>query len=104
VLTFKKGRARSDVPRPAYRSRSLRRVKTKTPGGRLVTHYEKRDRGVPRCPVTGLPLGGVNFKAYRFGIPRRAPSRPYGGVLSHRALARALKLAVRSESAAPQQS
>lgn len=79
------------MPRPAYRSRSLRRVKTRTPGGRTVVHYEKRAKGPPRCPITGLPLNGMNRKIYRFGVSLRAPSRPYGGVLSHKALARALR-------------
>lgn len=83
------------MPRPAYRSRSLRRVKVRTPGGRTVVHYEKRAKGVPKCPVTNLPLGGMNHKVYRFGISIRAPNRPYGGVFSHKVLARALRLAVR---------
>jgi len=83
------------MPRPAYRSRSLRRVKVKTPGGRTVVHYEKRAKGVPRCTVTGQPLGGVNSKVYRFGISTRAPSRPFGGVVSHKVLARAIRYAVR---------
>ena len=83
------------MPRPAQRSRTLRRVKAKTPGGRTVTHYEKRAKGVPRCPVTGIPLGGMNAKVYRSGVSIRAPNRPYGGVYSHKVLARALRLAVR---------
>jgi large subunit ribosomal protein L34e len=85
------------MPRPAYRSRSLRRVKVRTPGGRLIIRYEKRAKGVPRCPITGLPLGGMNAKIYRFGIPIRAPSRPYGGVYSHKVLAHAIRLAVRQQ-------
>jgi large subunit ribosomal protein L34e len=50
---------------------------------------------VPKCPVTGLPLGGMNVRVYRFGVSIRAPRRPYGGVYSHKVLARALRLAVR---------
>jgi large subunit ribosomal protein L34e len=83
------------MPRPAQRSRTLRRIKVRTPGGRTVTRYEKRAKGVPKCPVTGLPLGSMNMRVYRFGVSIKAPRRPYGGVYSHKVLARALRLAVR---------
>jgi len=83
------------MPRPAQRSRTLRRVRVKTPGGRTATRYEKRAKGAPRCPVTGLLLGGMNAKVYRFGVSIRAPRRPYGGVYSHKVVARGLRLAVR---------
>ena len=83
------------MPRPAHRSRSVRRIKRKTPGGRTAVHYEKKAKGVPRCPVTGLAIGGMDKKIYRFGVRVRAPSRPYGGVFSHKVLARGLRLAAR---------
>lgn len=85
------------MPRPAYRSRSLRRVMVKTPGSRTVIHYEKRPLGAPRCPITGLVIGGMNGKIYRTGVKIRAPSRPYGGVYSHKVIARAIRLAVRGQ-------
>mgnify|MGYP001626246657 CR=1 FL=1 len=85
------------MPRPAYRSRRLRRVNKRTPGGRTVVHYEKRAKGAPRCPVTGLPINGMDRRVYRFGVRVRAPSRPYGGVFSHKVLARGLRLAVRGQ-------
>ncbi|MEZ0320195.1 MAG: 50S ribosomal protein L34e [Pyrobaculum sp.] len=84
------------MPRPALRTKSKRKVKVKTPGGRTVVHYEKKAKGVPKCPITKKPLGGMNMKVYRFGISIRAPSRPYGGFYSHKVLARALRIAVRS--------
>lgn len=83
------------MPRPAYRSRSVRRVKKKTPGGRTVVHYEKKAKGAARCPITGLKIGGLDKKIYRFGISIKPPNRPYGGVYSHKVLARALRRAVR---------
>ncbi|MFN3804560.1 MAG: 50S ribosomal protein L34e [Pyrobaculum sp.] len=69
------------MPRPAYRSKGIRRVATRTPGGRTVTHYERRRDKGRRCPVTGLSIPEAN--------------RPYGGVFSHKVLARAIKNAVR---------
>jgi len=83
------------MPRPAQRSKTLRRMKVRTPGGVTVTRYGKRAKGVPKCPVTGLPLSGMNAKVYRLGVSIRAPSRPYGGAYSHKVVARALRLAVR---------
>ncbi len=82
--------------RPALRSRSLRRVQRRTPGGRTVTHYSKKFASPPRSAITGEPIQGVGkrAKAERGGF--RAPSRPYGGYVSHKVLERALRLAVRS--------
>jgi len=85
--------------RPAYRSRSLRRVKVRTPGGRLVVHYEKRFSSPPRCAISGVVLQGMDAKRLKTDhSPIKAPSRPYGGYVAHFILARALRLAVRRSS------
>lgn len=82
--------------RPAYRSRSLRRVKTRTPGGRLVVCYEKRFSSPPRCAISGAVLQGMNVKRAKTDhTPIKPPSRPYGGYVAHFVLARALRIATR---------
>ena len=82
--------------RPMYRSRSLRRIKVRTPGGRLVVHYEKRFASPPEDPITKQPLFGINYKRVKTDhSPMRPPSRPYGGVYSHKVIARAIRIAVR---------
>ncbi len=82
--------------RPAYRSRSLRRAKVRTPGGDVHTHYWKRFAGVPRCALSGAILQGMDQRRVKTRHARIRPvSRPYGGYISHRVLSRAIKLAVR---------
>ena len=84
------------MPRPALRSRSLRRVKVRTPGGRTVVHYEKRKHNIPKCALCKKPLRGVGkltAKEERKGI--RMPTRPFGGYLCHSCLEKALKRALR---------
>lgn len=35
--------------RPQFRSRSIKKVKRRTPGGKLVTHFRKEKTGKPKC-------------------------------------------------------
>jgi len=75
---------------PRYRSRTFRRVKVRLPSGKTVTHYARRKPGRATCPVTGQELHGVPQMLPRklSGVPKssRRPSRPYGGVLSSKAM------------------
>jgi large subunit ribosomal protein L34e len=84
------------MPRPALRSRKLRRVNVKTPGGRNATHYEKRTSSRPRCAICGRPLSGIDIAMVKTKHVRGPTvSRPYGGYVCHRCLSLALRLAVR---------
>ena len=47
------------MPRPMYRSRSLKRKKICTPSGNVVTHYTEKRTGTPHCAECGAILGGV---------------------------------------------
>ena len=47
------------MPRPQLRSRSLKRVKKKLPGGAFVTHYSKRRPSGAKCAKCKAPLRGV---------------------------------------------
>ncbi|MEZ0249245.1 MAG: 50S ribosomal protein L34e [Thermoproteus sp.] len=82
--------------RPALRSRSLRRVQRRTPGGRAAIHYYKRFAAPPKSAISGEPIQGVEKRIKTDRSPARMPSRPYGGYVSHKVLERALRLAVRS--------
>ncbi len=69
------------------RSRKLRRVYVRTPGGRTVVHYEKRKHDVPKCAICKRPLNGfpkLRTKDLRKG--HRPPSRIFGGYLCHQCL------------------
>ena len=48
--------------RRALRSRSLRRVKVKTPGGKVVTHYRRKTPKKAHCAECGAILPGVASK------------------------------------------
>ncbi len=47
------------MPRPMYRSRSLRRVYVRLPGGETTIHYERRKPRQAVCAICGKPLNGV---------------------------------------------
>lgn len=85
--------------RPAYRSRSLRRVCKRTPGGKTVIHFEKRKPNPAHCALCGRVLHGVpRLRPVELRkLPKRArrPERPYGGYLCPACLARLLKEAAR---------
>lgn len=77
---------------PRYRSRSKRHVYVRTPGGRTTIHYIARKPKVGRCQVTGEILKGVPrasaAERKRLAKTKKRPQRPYGGVLSSRAMRR----------------
>lgn len=83
-----------------YRTRSWRRVKRVTPGGRLVVHYEKRKPGKAKCAICGTELHGVPAlrpsKLGKLAKTEKRPERPYGGVICPKCLMRGLKVAVRA--------
>lgn len=68
-----------------HRSRSLRRVYVKTPGGTTKLQFRKRKPSKAHCAGCGMVLGGVPrerpFKMKQLGKTQKRPERPYGGVL-----------------------
>jgi len=66
------------------RSRTMRRIHVRTPGGRNVVHY-RRNRKPSRahCASCGTVLHGMKAIAHRAlrALPKTAkrPERPYGG-------------------------
>jgi large subunit ribosomal protein L34e len=81
------------------RSRSLKRVWRRTPGGRTVIHYRRSKVGVAVCGVCGSRLGGVPTSSEvlrKVAKSSKRPERLCGGVLCPSCLSLALKLSVRS--------
>lgn len=72
------------MPRPAQRSRSLRRIKLKIPSGKRVTHYIKHKPKIARCAICKKPLAGVpkDFpsKIKKLVKTKRRPERPYANL------------------------
>ena len=77
---------------PRYRSRAKRRVFVRTPGGKTVIHYKVRKPKMAVCPVTGQTLKGIprenTGKIRTMAKSKKRPQRPYGGVLSGKAMRR----------------
>ena len=73
------------MPAGRHKSRSLRRVFVRTPGGRTVLHYRKRKPKNAKCSNCGIVLRGVPrerpFKMKKMAKSKKRPSRPYAGVL-----------------------
>ncbi len=77
---------------PRYRSRSKRRVYVRTPGSITKIQYRARNPKLGTCPVTGQTLKGVprasTVKMRTLAKTKKRPQRPYGGVLSSKAMRR----------------
>jgi large subunit ribosomal protein L34e len=85
------------MPRPALRSRSLRRVFVRTPGGRTVIHYERKKNGEAHCAICGRRLNAVpTNEIYKFSKTEKRPERPFGGTICHTCLEQLIKKAARS--------
>lgn len=73
------------MPAPKHRSRTLRRVFVKTPGGKTKLTYRKRKPSKAKCAGCGAILRGVTrVRANRLkGVSKtkKSPSRPFGGKL-----------------------
>lgn len=51
------------MPEPYKRSRTLRRLQVKVPGGRTNLHYKERKPGKAKCGNCGALLKGVSRKS-----------------------------------------
>ncbi|MFW9788976.1 MAG: 50S ribosomal protein L34e [Candidatus Thorarchaeota archaeon] len=82
------------MPRPGLLTRSRANRMVRTPGGRTVIHRQKFYKTGGTCAVTGakLQLSRKAKHGSRKGVSRssKRPNRPYGGVVSSRALRRGI--------------
>ena len=73
------------MPQPRFRSRTMRRVYVKTPGGKINLHHRKRKQSKLTCHECGKVLPGTkNFTSNtknKLSKSEKRPERPYGGVL-----------------------
>lgn len=82
------------------KSRTLRRVRVKTPGGINKIHYRKRKPAKAKCGGCGAVLKGVArerpFKMKSLTRAKKKPSRPYAGVLCSKCLRKKMIAKARS--------
>jgi large subunit ribosomal protein L34e len=87
--------------RPSLRSRSLRRVQVRVPGGNTVRRYERRAPGKAQCAICGAVLKGVPrahpLEMKKIPKSSRRPERPYGGVLCSACQRRVMLDQIRAE-------
>ncbi|MBE0511813.1 50S ribosomal protein L34e [Candidatus Bathyarchaeota archaeon] len=87
------------MPRPSLRTRSRKRRRVKSSGGRVETHYGKEKTGFSRCARCGRALSGLprsNPSGLRkLPVSQRRVERMYGGHLCHSCLRDLLKQAAR---------
>ena len=73
------------MPAPRLRSRSLRKVFRKVPGGRTNIHFKKKNPKQARCGNCGALLKGIPrefpFRMRSMAKTKKRPERPFGGVL-----------------------
>ena len=74
------------MPRPALRSRHVRRVKTRTPKGVLVTRFERERPSASKCALCKAPVKGtareVPYRLHKMAKTQRRPNRPYSNFCS----------------------
>lgn len=68
-----------------FKSRTFRRIKITTPGGKHKIHYRKRKPSIAKCGVCKTPLKGLPRERSRAmkntAKSRKTVERPYGGNL-----------------------
>ncbi|MFT4343158.1 MAG: 50S ribosomal protein L34e [Candidatus Woesearchaeota archaeon] len=83
-----------------HKSRTLRKIFVKAPGNTVKVHYRRRKPGKATCPIYGTALAGVpqenTTKIRNMPKTMRRPERPFGGVLSSRAMRDKMKVKARS--------
>ncbi|XP_005186523.1 large ribosomal subunit protein eL34 [Musca domestica] len=76
--------------RLSYNTKSNRRRIVRTPGGRLVYQYVKKNKTVPKCGQCKEKLKGIQpsrpCERSRMSKRLKTVARTYGGVLCHRCL------------------
>ncbi|HEX55117.1 MAG: 50S ribosomal protein L34e [Candidatus Altiarchaeales archaeon] len=86
---------------PRLRSRSLKRVQRRTPGGRTVTHYRREKPNKHRCGRCGKILNGVSndipSRIRKLSKSEKVPTRRYAGVLCANCLERLIRYETRFE-------
>ena len=90
------------MPRPSLRSRSLRKIKIRIPGGASVVHYLRRKPSKAKCGSCGKTIHGVANKRskamQKTAKTKKTVSRLYGGNLCPTCVKSTLKAKARSST------
>jgi large subunit ribosomal protein L34e len=73
-----------------FKSRSIRLISVKVPGGRTVIHYKYKKPKKAHCARCKAPLAGVPrerpYKIRKMSKTQKRPERPFGGMLCSRCM------------------
>ena len=87
------------MPTGKFKSRSMRRIFRRTPGGKTVLRYELRRPAKIRCSRCDAELPGVPRlrvpQLARLAKSKKRPQRPFGGLLCSRCTRLELKARAR---------
>ncbi|RMF55314.1 50S ribosomal protein L34e [Candidatus Woesearchaeota archaeon] len=88
------------MPSGRHKSRTLRKVFVKTPGGKTKIHYKKKKPAKAICASCRKPLAGVARerpkKMKNMAKTKKRPERAFGGVLCSACSRKELKKKARS--------
>jgi large subunit ribosomal protein L34e len=83
-----------------HKSKTKRKIYVKVPGNTVKVHYRTRKPKMAVCAVYKTPLQGVPRerpkKMMNMAKSKKRPQRPFGGVLSSRAMRDRMKSKARS--------
>lgn len=78
----------------------MKKVKKRTPGGRIVVHLKKKKPKIARCAICKKPLHGIPRlrpkELKKLPKTKKRPERLYGGYLCSKCLKELLKEKARS--------
>ena len=87
------------MPRPALRSRSLKKIRKRLPGGASIIHYIRKRPKRAACAKCKKPLHGVSSgltsKVRSLAKSKKRPTRPYGGKLCSKCTKEEMKSKIR---------
>ncbi|GCC11379.1 50S ribosomal protein L34e [archaeon] len=86
---------------PRYRTSSVKPRAKRTPGGKVVVHYEKKRVKAPKCARCGRRLEGMKILRpkvlKRVNKSKKKVNRPYGGYLCSSCMRQEIKAKVRKK-------
>ena len=84
-----------------FKSRSFRRVKKRTPSGKVKVIYTRRKPKKARCAICGKELHGVPrelpAELRKYAKTEKRPERPYGGYICASCLRKLMKEKARTK-------
>ena len=85
-----------------FKSRSFRRVKTRTPKSKVKIVHTRRKPSKARCAICGKELHGVKrvlpSELKKYSKSQKRPSRPYGGYICASCLRKLMREKARSDA------